>query len=167
MYLAFCDFQPLVFSVLHKTGVHFVRIHSDSIQSCVLVCLSPADSLSICPRDPFHADKGTQRVCGKPWSGTLSWLHFSLVCLVSLSFSRGLPPRRNPVHVSHWPVHSNLASKRGTWGMAEEAGKNTAGNGAPREEKEKDRIGCQSNRRWSAMAAWEISLSTGHRSWIF
>jgi hypothetical protein len=29
MYFACCDFLPLLFSVLYKTGVHFVTIHSD------------------------------------------------------------------------------------------------------------------------------------------
>jgi hypothetical protein len=64
MYLACCDFQPLVFSVLYKTCVHFVRILSNSTQPLMLVCLSPANALLTCPKDPLHADKGTLRVCG-------------------------------------------------------------------------------------------------------
>ena len=33
--------------------------------SPVCICLSiPSNALPTCPRDPFHADKGTQRVCG-------------------------------------------------------------------------------------------------------
>ena len=36
----------------------------DSTQSGLLVCLAPSDTLPTCPRDSFHADKGTQRVCG-------------------------------------------------------------------------------------------------------
>jgi hypothetical protein len=59
MYFACCDLLPLLFSVLYKTGVHFVTIHSDSTQSRMLVCLSflqtPCPSA---PRDPFHTDKG-------------------------------------------------------------------------------------------------------------
>ena len=39
-------------------------IHSDSTQPRMLICLSPADALPTCPRDPFHADEGTQRVYG-------------------------------------------------------------------------------------------------------
>jgi hypothetical protein len=38
-------------------------IHSDSTQSHMLVCLSTDDVLSTCPRDLFHVDKGTKRVC--------------------------------------------------------------------------------------------------------
>jgi hypothetical protein len=30
----------------------------------MLVCLSPANALLTCPKDPLHADKGTLRVCG-------------------------------------------------------------------------------------------------------
>jgi hypothetical protein len=72
MYLACCDFWPLLFSVLYKTGVHFVTIHSDSTQSCVLVCLPPTDALPTCPRDRFHTDKGIQKVCSRPPSRTFS-----------------------------------------------------------------------------------------------
>jgi hypothetical protein len=47
-----------LFSVLYKTGVHFVAIHSDSTHSLLLYlfCYSPTP----CPlatRDPFHADR--------------------------------------------------------------------------------------------------------------
>ena len=46
-----------MFSVLYKTGVHFVTIHSDTTQLLVLmfVCHSPTP----CPpvtRDPFYSD---------------------------------------------------------------------------------------------------------------
>jgi hypothetical protein len=52
MYFACCDFLPLLFSVLYKTGVHFVTIHSDSTPSLVLVCLSFTNSLPICTQRP-------------------------------------------------------------------------------------------------------------------
>jgi hypothetical protein len=62
MYVACCDFRPLV---LYKIGVHFVTIHSDFTQSLVLVCLSfPQTPCPPVTRDPFHADKGAQRVWG-------------------------------------------------------------------------------------------------------
>jgi hypothetical protein len=32
--------------------------------SCVHLSVIPSDALPTCPRDPFHADKGIQRVCG-------------------------------------------------------------------------------------------------------
>ena len=60
MYFACCDILPLLFSVLYKTGVQFVTIHSDSTQSPVLH-LSVIHSPSRCPsatRDLFYADKG-------------------------------------------------------------------------------------------------------------
>jgi len=42
------------------------KIHSDSTQPPVCICLSfPPTSCPSAPRDSFHADKGTQRVCGK------------------------------------------------------------------------------------------------------
>jgi hypothetical protein len=56
MYFACCDFRPFVFSVLYKTGAHFMTIHSDSTQSHVLVCLSPTDALPTYPRDSFQRD---------------------------------------------------------------------------------------------------------------
>ena len=60
MYFACCDFLLLVFSVLYKTGVHFVTIHSDSTQSPVCICLSFADSLPICTQRPVLRRQGTQ-----------------------------------------------------------------------------------------------------------
>ena len=32
--------------------------------SCVHLSVNSSDALPTCPRDPFHADKGIQRVCG-------------------------------------------------------------------------------------------------------
>ena len=55
----------LLFLWYKKSDARPDTIHSDSTQSFVLVCLSTADALSTCPRDPFHADKGIQRVCGR------------------------------------------------------------------------------------------------------
>jgi hypothetical protein len=60
MYFACCDILPTLFSVLSKTGVHFVTIHSDSTQSPML-CLSVIHSPTPYPpatKDPFYADKG-------------------------------------------------------------------------------------------------------------
>jgi hypothetical protein len=33
--------------------------------SCVHLSVIPSNALPTCPRDPFHADKGIQRVCNK------------------------------------------------------------------------------------------------------
>jgi hypothetical protein len=60
MYFDFCDILPPLFSVLCEIGVHFVTIHSDSIQSPVFP-LSVIYSPISCPsatRDPFYTDKG-------------------------------------------------------------------------------------------------------------
>ena len=67
MYFACCDFLPLLFSVLYKTGVHFVTIHSDSTQPPVCVCLSLANSLPICTQGLVPRRQGTQRVCSTYW----------------------------------------------------------------------------------------------------
>jgi hypothetical protein len=59
MYFACCDILPPLFSVLYKTGVHFVTIHSDSTQSPVLICLSFATP---CPSAKFlRPVQGRQR----------------------------------------------------------------------------------------------------------
>ena len=65
------------------------KIHSDSTQSHVLVCLSPANALPTCPRDSFHADRGTQRVCSRGYAWYFSYylglFFFFLVCPVQPS----------------------------------------------------------------------------------
>ena len=56
--------------------------------SCVHLSVNSSDALPTCPRDPFHADKGIQRVCGtRPGSLLLrESLHAAVLHLPSPQF---------------------------------------------------------------------------------
>ena len=64
-----CEYvTQLPYCPLHKkSDARVVKLHSDSTQTLLRVCLSVIHPRFAHPRreTPFHADTGTQRVCGR------------------------------------------------------------------------------------------------------
>ena len=65
-----CEYvTQLPYCPLHKkSDARVVKLHSDSTQTLLRVCLSVIHPRFAHPRreTPFHADTGTQKVCGIP-----------------------------------------------------------------------------------------------------
>ena len=70
--------------------------------SCVHLSVNSSDALPTCPRDLFHADTGTQRVCGTlcPVCLTTPSLRLLPTHPRTLTFSHGL--RGGPTEASPW-----------------------------------------------------------------
>ena len=88
-----CEYvTQLPYCPLHKkSDARVVKLHSDSTQTLLRVCLSVIHPRFAHPRreTPFHADTGTQKVCGRYFPR----LHFQC-------YPKGppYPPPQSPTH---------------------------------------------------------------------
>jgi hypothetical protein len=83
----------LPYCPLHKkSDARVVKLHSDSTRTLLCVCLFVAHPrfAHLCRETPFHADAGTQKVCGRQLCKNLLFQSgFSLVLIKNNTGSKG------------------------------------------------------------------------------